>query len=162
MPEEQFVPQQTQLADDLLQYNHQPATQERRLANFIIDNLVMNFAISFASGFVIAYIIGLISPEFLSELYYDSSSFSWFLFNYGIGIFNYLLYYTLTEKLFRGHTLGKLITGTRAIRNDGQELTWRDALLRSLSRLVPFEVFSGLGGSPWHDTWTKTQVVKAR
>jgi uncharacterized RDD family membrane protein YckC len=38
-------------------------------------------------------------------------------------IVNYLVYYTLCEKLFRGQTLGKLITGTRAIRTDGEKLT---------------------------------------
>jgi len=65
------------------------------------------------------------------------------------------------EKAFKGRTLGKVISGTRAIRNDGGELTLKDALLRSLSRLVPFEVFSGFG-TPWHDSWTNTQVIKAR
>ena len=74
-------------------------------------------------------------------------------------IVNYLVYYTLCEKLFRGQTLGKLITGTKSLRTDGEELTFKDALLRSLCRLVPFEVFSGFG-VPWHDSWTNTMVVK--
>jgi uncharacterized RDD family membrane protein YckC len=65
------------------------------------------------------------------------------------------------KKLFRGQTLGKLFTGTRAIRTDGEELTFKDALLRSLCRLIPFEVFSGFG-VPWHDSLTITMVVKKR
>jgi uncharacterized RDD family membrane protein YckC len=64
--------------------------------------------------------------------------------------------------LFRGYTLGKFITGTRAIRDDDDELTFKDALLRSLCRIVPLEVFSALAGFPWHDRWTKTKVVKTR
>jgi uncharacterized RDD family membrane protein YckC len=69
------------------------------------------------------------------------------------------VYYSLCEKLFRGQTLGKLITATCALRTDGEELTFKDALLRSLCRLVPLEVFSGFG-VPWHDAWTNTMVVK--
>jgi uncharacterized RDD family membrane protein YckC len=75
---------------------------------------------------------------------------------------NYIVYYTLCEKLLKGYTLGKLITGTRAIRQDGGELTFRNALLRSLSRCVPFEVFSGFNTLTWHDSWTDTKVIKAR
>jgi hypothetical protein len=59
--------------------------------------------------------------------------------------------------------LGKLITGTRAIREDGVELNFKDAFLRSLSRLVPFEPFSIWSGNGiWHDSWTKTMVIKSR
>ena len=81
-----------------------------------------------------------------------------------IAYFNYIFYYTICETAFKGYTLGKIITGTRAVRNDGSNLTFKDAILRSLSRIVPFEVFSGLGSpcNPWHDTWTKTMVIKAR
>ena len=81
---------------------------------------------------------------------------------YIVGIFNYIIYYTICEKAFRGYTLGKLLSGTRAIRNDGAELTFKDAILRSLSRIVPFEVLSALAGRPWHDSWTDTTVVKTR
>ena len=42
------------------------------------------------------------------------------------------------------------------------ELTFKDALLRSLSRCVPFEVLSGFSTLTWHDSWTGTMVVKAR
>jgi uncharacterized RDD family membrane protein YckC len=73
-----------------------------------------------------------------------------------------LLYYTFCEKVFKGYTLGKLITGSRAISADGSELTFKQAILRSLSRMVPFEPFSALGANPWHDSWTKTVVIKSR
>ncbi len=47
--------------------------------------------------------------------------------------------YTLLEGAAKGKTLGKLITGTRALKIDGSNLTWKDAFLRSLCRIVPFE-----------------------
>ena len=64
--------------------------------------------------------------------------------------------------VFKGYTLGKLLTGTKAIRVDGLQMTFKDVVIRSLSRIVPFEVFSGLGDKPWHDSWSRTMVVKTR
>ena len=101
-------------------------------------------------------------PDFMNRLVADSLNPTLLLLAYVVTIFNYIIYYTLCEKLFRGQTIGKLITGTRAIRTDGSDLTLRNAFLRTLSRLVPFEPFSTFGGRPWHDTWTDTMVVKTR
>lgn len=146
---------------NLVQYEQ--ATQGQRALNLIIDNLLMRFGLSYITGTAVGYLLGSAFPEYmLSILEKGESSFDLLLIGYIIAIFNYLIYYTICEKAFKGYTLGKLITGTRAIRQDGAELTFRDAFLRSLSRLVPFEVFSGFGPSPWHDTWTRTTVVKAR
>lgn len=74
----------------------------------------------------------------------------------------YIGLYTLLEGAARGKTLGKLITGTRALKADGSNLSWKDAFMRSLCRIVPFEAFSAFGGHPWHDKWTDTIVVKER
>lgn len=74
----------------------------------------------------------------------------------------YIGVYTLLEGAARGKTLGKLITGTRAVKSDGSSLSWKDAFMRSLCRSVPFEAFSGFGGHPWHDRWTNTIVIKER
>ncbi len=46
------------------------------------------------------------------------------------------------ESFTGGKTPGKYITGTRAINDDGTRISFKTALLRSLSRIVPFEVFS--------------------
>ena len=54
------------------------------------------------------------------------------------------------------------MNGTRAVNEDGTRITFKTALLRSLSRLVPFEAFSALGANPpypWHDRWTGTYVI---
>ncbi len=42
------------------------------------------------------------------------------------------------------------------------KIDWKDALLRSLCRLIPFEAFSYFGGNLWHDKLTKTIVIKKR
>ena len=145
--------------EDLHQYTE--ATTGQRFLNWLIDNLLMRFGLSIATGSIVGFILAYAAPDYIERLSFDPNSFDLILLGVIIGYFNYIVYYTFCEKLFRGYTLGKLITGTRAIRQDGNELTFKDALLRSLSRIVPFEVFSGFG-YPWHDQWTKTIVIKSR
>lgn len=140
------------------------ATQGQRFLNWLIDNLLMRYGLSYLTGMAIGTLLAVTAPDFLNELTYSESSLSGgiLLVTFLVGYLNYVIYYTISEKLFRGYTLGKLITGTRAIRQDGGELTFRNALLRSLSRCVPFEVFSGFNTLTWHDSWTDTMVIKAR
>ena len=72
-----------------------------------------------------------------------------------------LIFYTLVEGFSKGRSIGKLITRTRAVQDDLVSLiTFSQAFTRSLCRTIPFEVFSGFGGTPWHDLLTKTKVVK--
>ena len=72
----------------------------------------------------------------------------------------FLCYYSLSEWLF-GKTLGKLITKTTVIRDNGKKIYFATALIRTLIRLVPFEALSFLGKVPhgWHDKFTKTIVL---
>ncbi|HMW65810.1 MAG TPA: RDD family protein [Chitinophagaceae bacterium] len=142
------------------------ASQGQRLLNFIIDNLFMRFVLSMATGYVTGYLLAAIAPDFLLDVAYEieigpKTWKYWFLVII-LGYFNYLIYYTFCEMVFKGYTLGKLLTGTKAIRVDGLQMTFKDVVIRSLSRIVPFEVFSGLGDKPWHDSWSRTMVVKTR
>ena len=137
------------------------ATTIQRFLNFFIDNLLMRFGLSFLTGIGVRILLGLFYPEYIIRLSENPDRLDLLIWVYLLWIINTLLYYTICEKGFKGYTLGKLITGTRAIRDDGNELTFKDALLRSLCRLVPFEWISGFG-YPWHDTWTKTMVIKSR
>ena len=139
---------------------YQYATTGQRFLNYLIDNIIMRYGISWLTGAAIGVIIELVSPDFLQETVVQYST-AFIVAAVMVYLLNYILYYTLCEKLFQGRTLGKLITGTKAVRIDGSPLTFKDALLRSLSRMVPFEVFSGFG-TPWHDSWTNTTVIKTR
>lgn len=161
--------QQPQEGADLFQdhVEYTLASQGQRFLNLLIDALFMRFVLSMATGYLFGYILAAVAPEFLMEVAYeieDGAPKTWrfWMLTFLLGYFNYLIYYTICEKAFKGYTLGKLITGTRAIREDGHELTFKDAILRTLSRIVPFEAFSGLGEKPWHDSWTKTMVIKSR
>lgn len=71
---------------------------------------------------------------------------------------------TAMEYFIGGKTLGKLITRTRAVNEDGTRLTPKTAFVRSLCRIIPFEAFSALGNPcyPWHDKLSKTYVIDDR
>jgi uncharacterized RDD family membrane protein YckC len=75
--------------------------------------------------------------------------------------FLYGLYMSATEAIFKGKTLGKMVTQTRAINLDGSIINAQTAFLRGLCRLVPFEQLSALGipSRPWHDKWSHTIVA---
>ena len=137
------------------------ATKEQRCINFIVDNLVMRFSLAYATGIMFAFVIKSLFPAFAEILFDDNSMLAFLVATYMISRVNYAIYYSLSEKYFNGYTLGKLVTGTRAIRDDGDELTWKNAIHRSFSRFLPFEFLSGFGCKPWHDSWTKTMVIKA-
>jgi len=146
--------------DAYLQMVH--ATTGQRFLNYLVDNLFMNYALGFLTGMLIDAVISTISQEFVDESAAMENVWGFMLLSLIIGYLNYIIYYTLCEKLFKGYTLGKLITGTRAVCTNGTELTFKNCLFRSLCRLVPFEAFSGFGGHPWHDRWTDTMVIKSR
>ena len=152
-----------ELFNELELQNYQDASVGQRFLNWLIDAIIMQYGLSFATTYILARILVAISPQTAYDLFVTrQTNTDLILYFYLMAIINYLIYYTFCEKLFRGYTLGKLVTGTRAIREDGQELTFSNAILRSLSRLVPFEAFSAFGGHPWHDGWTNTRVIKSR
>lgn len=80
-----------------------------------------------------------------------------------LGIAALMAYYIVMEGLF-GLTIGKWLTGTRVVDEGGGPPTWRQAVLRSLARLIPFEPFSLLFSEDgvargWHDRLPRTRVV---
>lgn len=72
-----------------------------------------------------------------------------------------LIYYNIFE-IFFSVTIGKLITNTLVVDRNGNRPTTDEILLRSICRLIPFEILSFLGapGKGWHDAISKTYVVK--
>ena len=130
-----------------------PASAGKRFANFIIDLIAIQgvqYGMGYCLGFFIVILFGSIELD----------EFGITMLGYFISIISFVFYYTLFETLTKGKTLGKLITGTTAIREDGSSITIKDAMLRSLIRLIPFEAFSALSEYPWHDKWTQTIVAK--
>ncbi|TWP24833.1 RDD family protein [Apibacter muscae] len=74
----------------------------------------------------------------------------------------FVIYFFLLESLLKGKTIGKLITGTRVVTEEGEKPSIITSLKRNLIRIVPFDTLSFFGEIGWHDRWSKTRVVKAK
>ena len=124
------------------------ASKGKRFTNYIIDQIL-------AILFMIAVFI-----IFIAAGLYDIEK-EQPLVDQLFALLVFLSYYTFTEGFLNGKTVGKYITKTRAVNQDGSRPEFKAAFLRSLSRLVPFEPFSFLGDAKtgWHDRWTKTLVI---
>ena len=106
-----------------------------RLTNYIVDYLLI-LAISYDKYIIHSHIF---------ELLYEF-------------IICLILYYTYSEALF-GRTLGKALTNTILLRRDK---TFYRVVIRTLSRLIPFEPFSFLSksGRGWHDRLSGMYLYK--
>jgi len=120
-----------------------PATSGKRIGNFIIDLIIV---------YTLFYIIGMSELRTLIEN--DQRS---------VFLVIYLLYYIILEGGF-GQTLGKFITETKAVNNDGSALTFERVIGRSLCRFIPIELLSFVGRRPrgWHDSFSKTMVISIK
>ena len=142
---------------DDVEYILYQANGWKRLANWLVDNI----------AYYIIFRLFLVNPlaRFLVFIHVPLENRLILL------LFAYLEAYSVfgvmiagLEAATRGKTLGKYLTSTRAVNDDGTRITLKKAVLRFLCRLVPFEVFSALGSPcyPWHDRWTKTVVIDER
>ena len=121
------------------------ASKWLRLINFIIDTLII---------FVI-YV--LIDTELSKEL---QGSFAYVILE-NINFYLIFIFYYLLFEFFTGRTLGKILTQTKVVTlKDQGERSLSTILLRTICRFIPFEVLSNFGDG-WHDTFSKTMVVKA-
>jgi uncharacterized RDD family membrane protein YckC len=137
---DEFTPQLTQ------------ASSGKRLANYIID--LVSF---YVFMYLFSYVLVNLSYDLAVIIYGDGHEIAGRL----IVLLFYGMYMGLIEAVFKGRSFGKLITGTIAVNNDGSRINGQTALLRGLSRAVPFNALSALGSPcyPWHDKWNKTYVV---
>lgn len=126
----------------------QPASKGLRFANFFID-YIAQFAIAFVFGVMVVIVGG---EEAASKIEQIPDVL--------LGIPVLFLYY-FTFEATTNRTLGKLLTGTKVVNEDGNPPSIGQIAGRTLCRIIPFEAFSFLGsqGRGWHDSIPKTYVV---
>lgn len=127
---------------------HSLASKGLRFANYLVDYII---------AAIFQYAV-LLMPIFMMDAG-DVESPAYGIFSLLFSLIVYVLYFALTEYLFKGRTLAKFITGTKAVTVEGNDLDFTTALIRSLCRLIPFEPFSFFGETGWHDSISKTRVV---
>lgn len=152
-----------QIADTMPQerLEIEPAGRWRRFFNLLIDYACFSL------------LMMLVLVPYATWLYLDGGDAALevldepnLLRDYGVGIGAMLLYYIPLEGFF-GFTVGKLITGTRVVNEDGGRPRWGQIVGRTFARLIPFEPFSVLFSNHkerrgWHDSLPKTYVVRRR
>ena len=130
------------------------ASTGKRFLNYLIDIIVF-YIIAFLLAFFIAYM----APSTLEWI--DSFYKGFGLLGRLISLILYGIVMGFTEALTRGRSVGKLITGTKAVNMDGSTITTQTAFLRGFCRAIPFNAFSAFGSPsyPWHDRWSDTYVI---
>lgn len=131
------------------------ASLGKRFANHLID-LVAYFLLGMVLAFVLAIVVSLLAPQALNFLGSGNK-----LVEYGFAYLVIFIYYLIMESA-TGKTLGKYITRTKVVDENGNVPSFSTILVRSACRLVPFDglsfIFSEDGG--WHDRWSKTKVIE--
>jgi uncharacterized RDD family membrane protein YckC len=131
------------------------ASNRQRFVNVVID-YVARLGLTFVIGMIAAMISVLTGNEEILIFFQNITRIQ----ELTIGLVVLLIYYNVFE-IFFGTTIGKLFTKTVVVDVYGEKPTANAILIRSLCRLIPFEVFSFFG-TPcigWHDSLSKTYVV---
>ncbi|MBS1508002.1 MAG: RDD family protein [Bacteroidetes bacterium] len=140
---------------------HEPqlarASTGQRLANYIIDVIVFYLLM-----IVLGVAIAIISPDTIDALDTESSGFD--LADRILSLLLYAVYMGIAEAIFNGRSVGKFITGTKAVNLDGSNISASTAFRRGFTRAVPFCAFSALGSpcDPWQDRWNDTMVIDVK
>jgi len=131
------------------------AGKGRRLVNFIIDYFVLTL-LGFFVGFFLGYVVAVLSAGF--NYYFQPNMLTIELISlFATG----MVYYTTMEGI-TGKTIGKLITRTKVVDSREENPSFKNIVLRSLCRFIPFEPVSFLVSSEggWHDMLSNTKVVR--
>jgi len=119
----------------------------------------INFLIDFMCFMLITTVIFLILRR-----YFDASIIESGYSNRLLSILIYLTYYTVFESVL-GTTPGKLITKTKVVQKNATTISFSTAIIRSFSRIIPFEpisIFFNANKLSWHDKFSNTKVIKVK
>lgn len=147
-----YQPPKSQVADvDTESLPPVPAERWRRFVTYIIDYICF-LGFSFLIGVVTVLLFGNAGAVFLQRIP-----------SLLLGVCILIVYYVTQESLF-SRTLGKLITGTKVVNENGGKASFLQILWRTMCRFIPFEAFSFFGSEcrGWHDRIPRTFVVKSR
>lgn len=134
------------------------ATQGQRFANYIID-LIVQIIVLVILEIVLVLICNSFGIYSVGEFLYETNR----LEDYLLGAIITLLYYVPIE-LFSSRSIGKFLTGTIVVMEDGTKPDAQTIFKRTFCRLIPFDAFSFLGGDArgWHDSISNTYVVSKK
>lgn len=126
-----------------------------RFGHFLLDRVFL-----YIFGTLIGMGLGLLIIVFGISFNYESQEakiydtlFSWLILQ--------PLFYFIFEAGMQSSP-AKAIFGRIVVDEYGNKPTVKQIFIRSISRAVPFEAFSCLSPRGWHDTWSKTFVIRKK
>ena len=133
------------------------ANHRQRVANWLVDLIVQVIIMFIVLVFMSAISIANGNKEFMLNFVKNDIA------QYTLAVVVQLFYFNVFE-IFFARTVGKFITQTVVVDENGEKPHYENIMIRSLSRLIPFEVLSFIGTPPrgWHDSLSKTYVVNKR
>ena len=138
-----------------LEIKFRETSKNKRFLNSLIDTIIY-YLLFFALSIVFGAGLGLSGNV---EVLEDENTIN--IFSYLLSFLIYFLYYSVFEYYSKGKTVGKYITKSRALREDGSIMSFSECALRSVCRFIPFDRLSFLGSNRgWHDKFSKTMVVE--
>lgn len=142
--------QQFYVTDDVL------ASKGQRFLNYIIDVIIV-YAIIFGLSFGVAIIAVAAGATGLLDKLKNLNGVEEYLVYFLIMI----PYFVIMESVF-SKSIGKFVTKTIVVLEDGSKPESGIILKRTLCRIIPFDGLSFLGSSSrgWHDSISDTYVVK--
>jgi uncharacterized RDD family membrane protein YckC len=145
MAQEEF-----EVTDDLM------ASRGQRFLNYIIDTIII-YILIFGVSFITALIANYMGATGFLEWLQNINGLEEYLIYFLIMI----PYFTLMESIF-SKSVGKFITKTMVVLEDGSKPESSTILKRTLCRIIPFDGLSFLGtpSRGWHDSIIGTYVVK--
>jgi len=126
------------------------ATKDKRIANHLIDMVCY---------LIMAFVLSILTAMISTRLGWKDLTLGAFVILIVLPGSKFLYYSLFESKL--GKTIGKMITCTRVVNKSGGRIGSGKAVLRTLCRFIPFEVFSFLfkRGVGWHDSFSGTRVI---
>jgi uncharacterized RDD family membrane protein YckC len=134
---------------DQLHHDDEPASKGRRFGTFAVD-----YACYLVFAFIVGALIGLVFGQAGVAAIRKMPDFV-----FGVTLF--FGYYVLFEGIW-ARTPGKWAFGTVVVNESGTRPSFGQVLGRTACRFIPFEAFSFFGSGGWHDTLSKTRVMRCR
>ncbi|MDR3273455.1 MAG: RDD family protein [Flavobacteriaceae bacterium] len=134
--------------NSIVEFNQ--ANKRQRFVNYFFDLIIFIATVDFFKDIVAVFLHTEVMPT-NSDLFWNITV-----------IILLFLYYFVVESVTKGKTVGKLITGTKVVTEEGEIPTANQFLIRTLTRFVPFEPLSFFGEINWHDKWSHTRVIKIK
>ena len=116
----------------------------------------IHFFIDMIGFFLTAMILSVVFDLFVHTS--DKSTYA--LFGYLMMLISFFLYYVFMEYKFQ-KTIGKFLTKTKVVMNDGRKPELNEIIIRTAFRLIPFDQISYLfTKNGFHDRLSNTTVIK--